>query len=60
MHKNKTFTIPHCKRSGWCVSVQLEGESFKKGNVVSHHFLVRKVKFVYDDRVNVVVTQQVI
>jgi hypothetical protein len=39
------------------VSVQLEGQGFEEGNVIGHHFFIGEVKFVHDDRVNVVVTQ---
>jgi hypothetical protein len=39
------------------VSVQLEGQGFQEGNVIGHHFFIGEVKFVHDDRVDVVVTQ---
>lgn len=42
------------------VGVQLEGQGFEEGNVIGHHFLIGEVKFVHDDGVDVVVTQQII
>jgi hypothetical protein len=39
------------------VSVQLEGQGFEEGNVIGHHFFIGEVKFVHNDRVDVVVTQ---
>jgi len=42
------------------VLVEPEGESLEERDVVSHHLLVRKIKLVHDDGINVVVAQQVI
>jgi hypothetical protein len=40
----------------YCMSVQLERESFKKRNVVCHYFLIWEIKFMYNNRVDVVIT----
>ena len=40
--------------------VESEGEGLEEGDVVSHHLLVGEVELVHDDRVDVVVRQQVI
>ena len=40
--------------------VELEGQGFQKGDVVSHDLLVREVKLVDDDGVDMVVRQEVI
>ena len=42
------------------VLVQLQRERFEEGNVISEDFFVRKVEFVNDDGIDVVVAQQVI
>ena len=40
--------------------VELERERLQKGDVISEHLFVGKVKLVYDDGVDVVVAQQVV
>ena len=42
------------------VRVQLQRERLQKGDVVGHHLLVGEVKLVHDDRVDVVVGEQVV
>ena len=42
------------------VLVESEGEGLEEGDVVGHHLLVREVELVDDDRVHVVVGEQVI
>ena len=42
------------------VLVEAKGERLEKGNVVGHHLLVGKIKLMNDDRVDVVVGQQVV
>ena len=37
-----------------------ERQSFEEWNVVSHHFLIRKVKFVNDNRIDMVIWQQIV
>lgn len=42
------------------VRVQLQTECLQKQNIISHHIFVRKVKFMDDNRVDQVVTEEVI
>jgi len=39
----------------YCMAVQLEGESFEEGNVISQNLLIGEVKLVNDDGVDVVI-----
>ena len=40
--------------------VEFEGERLEEGNVIRHHFLIRKIKLVHDDGVDVIVGQKII
>ena len=42
------------------VLVQSKGEGFKKRDVVSHDFLIREVKLVDNDRVDMVVGEEIV
>lgn len=43
-----------------CVVVEFQRQSLQKGDVVGHNFLIRKVKFMHNDGINMVIWQQVI
>jgi len=40
--------------------VEFEGKRFEEGNVVGHHFLIREIKLVDYDGVDVIVGEEVI
>ena len=42
------------------VLVESEGQGLEEGDVVGHDLLIREVELVHDDRVDVVVRQQVV
>lgn len=44
----------------YCVSVQLQTESFQEQDVVTHYVFVGEIKFVNNYGINKIVTQQVI
>lgn len=42
------------------VWVELHAEGLEKENIVTHNVLVRKVKLMHDDRIDVIVAQEII
>ena len=42
------------------VFVQSKGQGLEKRDIVSHHFLIRKIKFVYNNGIDVIIGQQII
>lgn len=43
-----------------CVIVEFQRQRFQKGDIVGHDFLIREVKLVHNDGINVIIGQQII
>lgn len=43
-----------------CVVVEFQRQSFQKGDIVGHYFLIREVKFMHNDGINMIIGQQII
>jgi hypothetical protein len=55
--KNKTHysVIYFIVEEVYGVSIQFQTERLEKRDVVSHDFLIRKIKFMHDDRIHMVI-----
>lgn len=43
-----------------CVVVELQRQSLQKGDIVGHDFLIREIKFMHNDGIDMIIGEQVI
>lgn len=44
----------------YCVHIQFQTQRLQEQNVIAHHVLIGKIEFMHNDRIHMIIAQQII